>query len=198
MTTDGKIFLTSSDVDQLGIRVDGAARNYFGISTDDSTLNNNYWATNRMNITLKFKVGDAHNIDNTFYANAETGKVGIGTSSPSYKLDVQGQVGTTEVVTTSDETLKNKVGDVALSAEDIANAPAIKFTWKDEKKSQDVNVGTIAQYWQEVLPEAVRKDSDGKLGLNYQGTAMAAVISLAKEVVELKAKVAELESKLNS
>jgi hypothetical protein len=49
-----------------------------------------------------------------------------------------------------------------------------------------------------VLPETVSTDSNEKLMLDYQGAAMAAVINLAKEVVELKAKVAELESKLNS
>jgi Flp pilus assembly CpaE family ATPase len=97
---------------------------------------------------------------------------------------------------TSDENLKNKTDDVELSAEQIAEAPAIKFTWKDENKDKDVHVGTIAQYWQNIIPETVSVDKYGNLALNYQGAAMAAVINLAKEVVELKAKVAELESKL--
>lgn len=100
------------------------------------------------------------------------------------------------VNTTSDQTLKNKVADVELTAEQIAEAPAIKYTWKDNEKDQNVHVGTIAQYWQEVLPETVSTDSNEKLTLDYQGAAMAAVINLAKEVVELKAKIAELESKL--
>lgn len=96
----------------------------------------------------------------------------------------------------SDETLKNKIADVELTAEQIAEAPAIKYTWKDKEKDQNIHVGTIAQYWQEVLPETVSTDSNEKLMLDYQGAAMAAVINLAKEVVELKAKIAELESKL--
>jgi hypothetical protein len=113
-------------------------------------------------------------------------------------VDVTGILTATNVSSSSDQTLKNKVADVELTAEQIAEAPAIKYTWKDNEKDQNVYVGTIAQYWQEILPETVSTDSNEKLTLDYQGAAMAAVINLAKEVVELKAKVAELESKLNS
>ena len=114
-----------------------------------------------------------------------------------------GAVSTTSIVdffvnqaSSSDETLKDKVGDVELTAEQIAEAPSIKYTWKDKEKGSKVYIGTTAQYWQDIIPEAVSEDKDGKLGLNYQGLSIAAVISLAKEVVELKAKIAELESKL--
>ena len=112
--------------------------------------------------------------------------------------DIDGILTSTNVSSSSDETLKNKVADVELTAEQIAEAPAIKYTWKDNERDQNVHVGTIAQYWQEVLPETVSTDSNEKLTLDYQGAAMAAVINLAKEVVELKAKIAELESKLNN
>lgn len=99
---------------------------------------------------------------------------------------------------TSDETLKNKVADVALTVEQIAEAPSIKFTWKDENKRQDVNVGTIAQYWQEVLPEVVGKDRNNKLTLNYSALATVSVISLAKEVVELRSEVSDLKQRLET
>lgn len=124
-------------------------------------------------------------------------------NTPTFKtINGVSITGTGDIVvagtSSSDETLKDKVADVELTAEQIAEAPAIKYTWKDNEKDQNVHVGTIAQYWQEVLPETVSTDSNEKLTLDYQGAAMAAVINLAKEVVELKAKVAELESKLNS
>lgn len=113
LTSAGRIYLTGENVDLLEIRVEGGAvgsvvRNSFGISTDDNTLNNNYWLTRCMNIVSKFKVGWTNNNDNTFFANAETGRVGIGTSSPSYKLDVSGQVGATGFIKsggTSDQVL---------------------------------------------------------------------------------------------
>lgn len=98
----------------------------------------------------------------------------------------------------SDETLKNKIADITLTAEQIADAPSIKFTWKDESKDQSIHVGTIAQYWQNILPEVVGKDRKDKLTLDYPTLATTSVINLAKEVVQLKARIAELESKLNS
>ena len=133
-------------------------------------------------------------IDATATAVNRTGSSGV-LCFINGNTNVDGILTATNVSSSSDQTLKDKVADVELTAEQIAEAPAIKYTWKDNEKDQNVHVGTIAQYWQEVLPETVSTDSNEKLTLDYQGAAMAAIINLAKEVVELKAKVAELESK---
>lgn len=62
--------------------------------------------------------------------------------------------------TSSDERLKDIVDDNAsLSIDDIANAPAVHFQWKNEELEEgqwkETHVGTIAQYWQEIMPECV-------------------------------------------
>lgn len=99
---------------------------------------------------------------------------------------------------TSDETMKQKMADVELSAKQIAEAPSITFIWKDKEKNINQEVGTIAQYWQNVLPEVVRKGKDDKLTLNYQALATASVISLAREVVALQKEVNELRKCLQN
>ena len=93
----------------------------------------------------------------------------------------------------SDERLKTKISDISLTAEQISEAPAIAYHWNsDETKTRQV--GTIAQYWQNVLPEVVSKDSNGYLGLAYSELSAISVISLAKEIVELKKRIKELEN----
>lgn len=67
----------------------------------------------------------------------------------------------------SDERLKDVTGNVRLTLEDIANAPAILYRWKAEGAAGELHAGSIAQYWQTRLPQVVSRRSDGYLGLDY-------------------------------
>lgn len=103
------------------------------------------------------------------------------------------------VYDSSDSTLKDIVSDTTLTVEQIANAPAVNFTWKKDadKENKKELVGTLAQYWQVVLPQVVGEGKDGKLNMQYGNAAMVSSIVTAKEVVALKERIAELERKLN-
>lgn len=102
-------------------------------------------------------------------------------------------------VVTSDRNLKDITSDVELTLDQIANAPAVNFTWKSEanKENKKEHVGTIAQYWEVVLPQAVSTAPDGSLAFNYGNAAMVSSIVTAKEVVALKEQIAELQRRLD-
>ena len=104
---------------------------------------------------------------------------------------VSGTVTATSFPTSSDERLKTKISDVLLTAEQIANAPAINFKYKDG--DQSIHAGTIAQYWQEILPAVIMGKSD-RLTMDYGPAAMVAVINLAKEVVALRQEICRLSN----
>ncbi len=104
---------------------------------------------------------------------------------------VSGTVTATSFPTSSDERLKSKISNVLLTAEQIANAPAINFKYKDG--DQSIHAGTIAQYWQEILPAVIMGKSD-RLTMDYGPAAMVAVINLAKEVVALKQEISRLSN----
>ena len=79
--------------------------------------------------------------------------------------------------------------------EAVANAPAIRFTYKDDTYSfrRGVHVGSIAQYWQTTLPETVSMDNDGMLSMQYDVIALLSTISVAKKVSEHERRIILLE-----
>lgn len=125
------------------------------------------------------------------------GNVGIGTTSPSQKLHVVGNLlSTGDQVVSSDATLKTNLADITYSVADIAKAPAVTFDWKDGRGR---SAGSIAQYWKNVLPELVHGE-EGNMSLAYGQLALVNTIllarqseSLVEQIERLEARVAELE-----
>jgi hypothetical protein len=87
------------------------------------------------------------------------------------------------------------MGDVKLTVSEVANAPAVKFMWKD-RRQEGLQVGSIAQYWKKVLPEAIVEAADGELTMSYGVIALLASIANAREIVNLKREISELKRKL--
>ena len=92
------------------------------------------------------------------------------------------------VTALSDARKKKVLGDVVLYAEQIAQMPAVRFEWKDNKKP-GMFIGTLAQNWREILPEAVHTLDDGTLSFDYQSAALVSVINLAREISAIKSKL---------
>ena len=83
------------------------------------------------------------------------------------------------------------VGDIALTIEQIANARAVEFYWKD-KRDTDLHVGSIAQDWQKILPQAVF-EKDGELSMDYSVIALMCGITIARKVENHEKRIIELE-----
>ena len=121
---------------------------------------------------------------------------GIGTSNAYYKLHVVGSIYATGGITALSDIKQKNVEqyDAHLGFDDVANAPIIKFTWKDPKaEDKGLQVGSVAQYWEKVLPEAVKKDKEGTLSMSYGVVALVAAVSTAKKVQEHERRIADLE-----
>ena len=130
--------------------------------------------------------------EGTLVINPYGGNVGIGTA-PSYKLHVNGSIYATGAVTAlSDARKKDVQGDAKIGVEQIADAPAVQFLWKGERAKEGVQVGTLAQYWQAVLPEVVM-DKGGELSMQYGVAALVSAIITARKVVDHERRISELE-----
>ena len=116
--------------------------------------------------------------------------VGIGTNSPSYKLHVAGTIYATGAITErSDIRCKDvETYQWAPSLSMIANAPIIRYSMKDDEAHR-MRVGSVAQYWEKVMPEAVSKADDGILSIAQGDICMVCIIAMAREIERLKAKI---------
>ena len=130
-----------------------------------------------------------------------SGSIGVGTSpGAGYAIDVDGSVRASGFVNSSDERIKDVIAeDVLPSVEDIANAPAVRFKWNElaNSKNEDIHLGSIAQYWQPILPETVREGKNGYLGMQYDTIALLSAISNARRIVKLEKEIEELKQRIN-
>jgi hypothetical protein len=69
--------------------------------------------------------------------------------------------------TLSDRRLKKDIVPLTGSLEGIRQLNGVTYYWKDPKRSHDQQLGLIAQDVEKVFPQAVKKNADGFLSLNY-------------------------------
>ena len=191
-TMTGNLYL-QNNVHIYSYASNGASKNIFGINS----LNN---------LTIGWDIRALYNTylcGKNIYFNASgdtrmfinsSGNVGIGTTSPTEKLHVNGVVKCTSVDTSSDERIKNKVGDINIKVEDIAAAPNVTFTWKKGEDTENIHGGTFAQYWEKITPYYVHGDEEKSM--DYASLSLSCAIELAKEVVQLKEENAQLKREI--
>lgn len=98
--------------------------------------------------------------------------VGIGTSSPSYTLEVAGRLKTNGVNETSDARFKTDVKTIEHALYKVVHLRGVNFMW-DVKKFPDRNferrqqMGLIAQEVEGVVPEVVLTDKEGYKSIEY-------------------------------
>lgn len=95
----------------------------------------------------------------------------------------------------SDIRLKNKLSDISIAVKDIAKAPFFSFKWKDGR--QKIEIGSTAQFWKDIIPDAVEEDNEGFLSMAYDRIALASAISIAREVVNLNKRIDDIERIMN-
>ena len=193
LSSVGHISFSGDNTYDLGASGTRARSGYFGTSLNVADIE--IGRSNEINATsgvlyIQYRSPGTHLVLCHNGAN-----VGIDNTAPAYKLDVNGVIYSNTgvysagyVTALSDARKKDVLGDVELSAEQIAEMPAVRFSWIDQTKP-GIFIGTLAQPWQKLLPEAVRTMADGVLSFDYQSAAMVSVINLAREVVAIKSKL---------
>lgn len=120
-------------------------------------------------------VWEKHQNDVDIFYNS--GNVGIGSLSPTEKLEVVGNITASgDITSTSDISLKENLETITNPIEKIKNLNGYTFNRIGHKKR---SVGLVAQEVEKVLPEAVLGE-DGNKSLAY-GNVVALLVETVKE-----------------
>lgn len=97
----------------------------------------------------------------------------------------------------SDQRAKTILEQITLPLKDIANSPAIRFKWNGWKQKDDgkTHIGGIAQYVQNILPEAIY-NSDDVLTMDYATTGYIFAVQTAKHLLSYETKTDKEINKL--
>lgn len=121
-----------------------------------------------------------HDSSNNLICCMGGGNVGIGTTSPSYKLHVKGDILATGGITMySDLRKKNVLNSIIVPLDVMANADLFDYIFKTDEKCK-VRAGTSAQYWNVFLPQVTDTDNEGFFTMSYDVLATTCVLSIAK------------------
>lgn len=123
-----------------------------------------------------------------------TGVVNI--SNLTASQDVQTDA-SKNLISVSDERLKNIFDPPAHGLKEILQIKPIRFRFKHDPEDSQVVIGFSAQNVKRVIPECVTANDDGIMGINSRGILAALVTSIQEldaENKKLAARVAELEA----
>ena len=117
------------------------------------------------------------------------GDVGIGDTSPSYELDVDGTIRATgDVIAYSDKRVKENIKTIDNALNKVDKLRGVEFNKIGEDKK---SIGVIAQEIEKVIPEVVREDDKGMKSVAYgniTGVLIEAIKELKSEIEILKNK----------
>ena len=102
--------------------------------------------------------------------------VGVGTTNPTSKLHVVGDVSATNFNSASDAALKTNVQVIDNPLDKVLQINGVSFNWIENNKP---SMGVIAQQLEGVIPELVKGDDTTTRSVNYNG-----LIGLLIEVVK--------------
>jgi hypothetical protein len=122
------------------------------------------------------------------YIRNSDGWIGIGTTNPTAKLTVTGDIKATGDIiafSTSDIRLKTNIQPITSALDKIDQISGVEYDWNSDLQSTYTghDVGVLAQEIEKILPEAVTTREDGYKAVKYEKI----IPLLIQAIKELKA-----------
>lgn len=164
-----------------------------GIETAGGLTTNDTLVINRDDRTMKITPANSGYFTNTvaytLYDNS-----GYALNSANHYFT--GNIVASGSITQSSDIRKKDVSEyLEPSVYDMAQAPIVKFRWKGGTSGRE-HVGTVAQYWREVVPQLVGETPDGMLTMDYATAGVVAGVTAARKAVELERRIEEQDRRI--
>jgi len=155
----------------------------YGTTTQYSAIKALYTDNNSSGLAFNYKTGGT---DTEAMRITSAGNVGIGTTSPSYLLDVNGTARVTTLIETSAAKYKTNIQPLDSQLSKVTQLEPVTFDWIN-KPNPKTNIGLIADEVEKIYPEFVSKTEDGEIeGIEYSKltTVLIQSIKELKEIVD--------------
>ncbi|NJO01930.1 MAG: tail fiber domain-containing protein [Bacteroidia bacterium] len=121
--------------------------------------------------------------------------VGIGTATPSEKLEVNGNIRTNISLIASDKRFKKDIQPVTKALSKINQLTGVGYSYRTEEFAKSnlpagKSLGFIAQDIEKVFPELVHRNAEGYMSVNYDGL----IPVLVEAIKEQQAQIEELKA----
>jgi len=184
---------TATGEKEAGLRADARANGDNTAITLGGLVFKKQAGSNNSTATLNIRGGDSLTV--------APGGVGVGTSSPSYALEVSGDVRSTgeiEAFLGSDRRLKTRLDPLDSALAKVDQLTGYGFDWREgdavqPHKRGKTDVGLIAQEVEDVLPEAVESFTGGH-SEGYKSVSYDKLVPLLIEAIkDLRSQVDQLQ-----
>jgi hypothetical protein len=192
----------NTDNSMLGIDADNNTAKV-GLSFYRSGANVGQFYLNSSN-DFQLNIGPYATALDVFYAKTSTGFIGIGTTTPGVKLDVNGAVRGTSAYQVSDIRLKKDIEPIANDINDLFKLEPVQYYWKTDNafgknfdNADKTQFGFVAQEVEKVYPNLVATDTQGLKSIEYTQIIPLLVEALKdqqKEIDELKEQQKEMDA----
>lgn len=100
----------------------------------------------------------------------------------------------------SDARLKKNIAPIESALTSLMKINGYRYQWQNQYRSQEKQIGVLAQEVQKVFPELVDTDEQGMLSVNYSGLVpvmISAIKQQQQQIQNLESVIEKLEQRLN-
>ena len=118
------------------------------------------------------------------------GNIGIGTATPSVKLEVNGRLKTLGINELSDVRYKKDIQTLTNALANVEKLRGVSYDWKQAEFPQKNfeakhQIGLIAQELEKVYPELVNTDAEGYKSVDYSKLVAVLIEAVKEQQVEI-------------